>query len=391
MMTLPTLPKEKCSCCLKCISIGQAITECGKCSNIIHTKCFKSSEYSAINNSFYCNVCKVDIMTRYNPFKLIEQRIDDSNANDDADYDYDEISTASSVLENCRAFTVSEFNNLEKKLFKDNVSTFFLNIDGNHTNFDNLLLELSKYEHEFSIIGLAETNIDENVGDVYQIPGYCGFYQNTLTGKSSGTGISLYIQDAYNATINRSLSNVTKNLETLFVTISHDNGPLHIGVVYRPPSGNKNDAIRELEAILENCPEKSVHILGDYNIDLHEFGNPLTKQFEDLTFSSGFYPTISLYTHQKSEHFKKSCIDNILTNDIDSIVHSGTISNRIAHHFPIFQLLNVSVLKKKNEKHVQHYDYCNSNLTNFGNELDVEFRQNPPKEFSAFETQISQI
>ena len=89
----------------------------------------------------------------------------------------------------------------------------------------------------------------------------------------------MYIQDAYNATVNKELSQVTKNLETLFVTIKHEGGPLHVGVVYRPPSGNKNCALRELEVILENCPKKSVHILGDYNIDLHDEKSTEVNQF----------------------------------------------------------------------------------------------------------------
>ena len=110
-----------------------------------------------------------------------------------------------------------------------------------------------------------------------------------------------------------------------------------------------------------------------------------------MIVATGFYPTISLYTHQKSDNCKKSCIDNILTNEINSVIYSGTISNKISQHFPIFQLLDIKSLKSKNTKHVQLYDYCNSNLELFGQEIDVEFRNNPPKDFTAFDGKFNEL
>ena len=149
MMTPHNVMKELCCCCLKSIRIGQAVTECSNCNNIIHTRCFKISDFRTINYLFYCGNCKDEIAIRYNPFKLIEQSRDNDNEDDD-DYEYDEIATVSNILENCTAFTIAEFNNLESDMFKENISTFFLNIDGNQSNFDNLLIELHKYEHKFS-------------------------------------------------------------------------------------------------------------------------------------------------------------------------------------------------------------------------------------------------
>ena len=52
------------------------------------------------------------------------------------------------------------------------LSLLFNNIDGNATNFDLLTAELSTIEHKFSIIALAETNIDKEHGALYQISGY---------------------------------------------------------------------------------------------------------------------------------------------------------------------------------------------------------------------------
>jgi len=64
-------PKENCSCCLKNINIGQAITECNKCSYAIHTKCYKNSKFSKINEHYYCSQSRQDsIELKYNPFKI---------------------------------------------------------------------------------------------------------------------------------------------------------------------------------------------------------------------------------------------------------------------------------------------------------------------------------
>ena len=37
--------------------------------------------------------------------------------------------------------------------------------------------------------GIAETNIDENLKDLYKIPGYTSEYGERMSGKSKGTGL----------------------------------------------------------------------------------------------------------------------------------------------------------------------------------------------------------
>ena len=64
----------------------------------------------------------------------------------------------------------------------------------------------------------------------------------SLIAKKKGSGVALYIHNSLNATIDDKLSQVTENLETLFVTISGDN-PTTIGTLYRPPNGNLEKAL----------------------------------------------------------------------------------------------------------------------------------------------------
>ena len=51
----------------------------------------------------------------------------------------------------------------------------FQNIDGNKSNFDTFAIELKRYEFEFSIIALAETNEGSEIKDLYQLTNYRSF------------------------------------------------------------------------------------------------------------------------------------------------------------------------------------------------------------------------
>ena len=95
----------------------------------------------------------------------------------------------------------------------------FQNIDGNRTNFDTFSVELDRITERFKVIGLAETNVGTDESNVYCLDGYNCFYQDKHVNKSKGTGVALYLDDSLNGVVNDQVSWVSKNLETLFVTI----------------------------------------------------------------------------------------------------------------------------------------------------------------------------
>ena len=115
----------------------------------------------------------------------------------------------------------------------------FQNIDGNKSNFDTLAIELKRYEFEFSIIALAETNKGSEIKDLYQLTNYRSFYQEKFNyNKKKGSGVALYIHNTLYADIFQPASRVTENLESLFVQLTNGDTPIIIGVIYRPPSGD---------------------------------------------------------------------------------------------------------------------------------------------------------
>ena len=192
------------------------------------------------------------------------------------------------------------------------------------------------------------------------------------------------MQDKLNAVINEPVSSITENLETLFITIQSNCNEATFGVIYRPPSGNFNSFLNELSIILEHLPKKSVHIMGDFNINLH-VDSKNVSDFEEVMFTTGFLPLISTYTHEKPG-CNQTCIDNIFSNDLNNFVASGTISDRISHHLPIFHIFDgLSTSKSEsNEKYIQYYDYCDSNVRQFITSLYINLDKNPPQNFDQF-------
>ena len=79
----------------------------------------------------------------------------------------------SNILDKCSLYSTSEVNKLFSTFgdqnSNDKFSSYFLNIDGNKTNFDKLICELETFDKKFSVIGLAETNIDPALKSLYEI------------------------------------------------------------------------------------------------------------------------------------------------------------------------------------------------------------------------------
>ncbi len=125
--------------------------------------------------------------------------------------------------------------------------------------------------------------------------------------------------------------------------------------------------------------------MGDFNIDLHNEKATIVHNLEEITLGMGLSPVISTHTHQKPG-CNQTCIDNIFTNSVDGTICSGTISVGISHHMAIFlifdSLSNTDETPKSN--YMQYYDYCNSNVENFIDNLGNKLMAEPPMDFSSF-------
>ena len=105
------------------------------------------------------------------------------------------VAEASTVLEECKNYEISEINAFSEN---ENAATLFLtlfySIGGNKSNFDNFAADIKALKHNYSVIGLAETNTDSNHGNLYPLYGYKHFYNPCMKDKIIGTGFALYVE-----------------------------------------------------------------------------------------------------------------------------------------------------------------------------------------------------
>ena len=372
------LNKELCNCCSKPISIRQSIAECSSCDTIIHGKCFNASNFFFVQNMFICSSCNESSTKtlKYNPFTSLYTDSESTKFYEIEPSDViDSTKKISNILDNCSLCSTQDVNQLfccnTDRPSSDKFSSYFLNVDGNKTNFDKLVCELETFTEKFSVIGLAETNVDPSLKSLYEIPGYTRYYQSVTESKDKGTGVALYVHESLNSEINKELSKFSPNLESIFVNISNTAKPIIIGSIYRPHVGNERKFNDELTHILKLASTHKTFLMGDFNMDLFTTDCTIITEYEEIILTNGFSPLISTYTHQQPG-CRKTCIDNILTNCFDDIQYTGSITDNLKHHLPVFQISHIESAvdsQKKSEKHVLYYDFSNSNIESFVDEL----------------------
>ena len=162
---MSNLTKEVCACCSKNINIGQIVMECENCNEIIHGRCYKKAGYTVVNDNWLCCCCASNHTTRYNPFKILYDEADQPNCV--SSETLQSLQNINNILNSCKSYEKAAFNELALNIAPEEknsllFSSYFLNIDGNLTNFDSFTAELHQLKHHFSVVGLAETNCDQN-------------------------------------------------------------------------------------------------------------------------------------------------------------------------------------------------------------------------------------
>ena len=263
------------------------------------------------------------------------------------------------------------------------MSCKFLNIDGNLKNFDNLLTTLKSINQDFSIIALAETNINPEVKDTYAIPNYESVYHNKKENKRKGSGLGMYIHSSLNYQIKEELSSCSDVIESLFTEVKSisNSSPTIVGAIYRPPSVNPNSFIEKLSDLLSSLtPDSEAIILEDFNFNLFSQSNH-TSTFEEKIFCNGFTPVISTATHKKP-NCRFTRIDNIFVNNYERVISSCTLESHISHHRSLTLLYSLrndpcSPSKLIKPKSKISYDYKPQNLDHLNEILAHNLSKTP--------------
>ena len=364
--------KERCEGCQKFILMHNKIMSCHSCKRITHAECAISRfEYNNLSDSWQCWECISNTPARYNPFSTLSYDKHDPNNMDKID----DIIEISKILDESCSYNTANSNKLSKSVNNENslvFSALFNNIDGNSANFDKFACEVSQYRNIFSVIAIAETNIDQCHKDLYRLNNYNSEYNNKITGKKKGSGLGIYVHDDLIYSRIDKLCNCTDNLESLFIKITNTDTSITVGAVYRPPSGVISKFIEEIDALMAMAPDKDVIIMGDFNMDLFRPNN----EYESTIYGNNFIPTIALATHEKPG-CTSTLIDNILLNSTGNLITAGVLENKVSHHSPVFCYLNSSLPQRsiKVDK-LPKFDYCETNVCKFLEEVKETITDN---------------
>ncbi len=372
--------REKCPDCEMEILCHNKIMLCQGCNEIYHAECSEQTfKFDHMRQIWICNKCENFGLQRYNPFDSISYDKYDPNT---AECDED-IETLSNVLKNCSFYDKTNLDCLTKEMKskgKKYLSLLFNNIDGNASNFDHFVANISQYKEKFDVVALAETNINEENKDLFQINGYNSEYNSKFVGKKKGSGLGIYVNDKYQFRRIEKYCKCSGNLETLFIEITNTDAPQIVGAVYRPPNGNVNVALTEIDALMKSLPSDNVNVTGDFNIDILSH-NQISTEFEQIVYSNNFVPLISLPTHAKPG-CNETLIDNILVNSPERILHSGTLESAVSHHSPIVCFISCeSEGNKVNASKFPKYDYCEENMNSFLNDIYEEIYLKDPENY----------
>ena len=248
------------------------------------------------------------------------------------------------VDKNDEAFGPDDLNKLveAKKLNKKTFSLMHLNIRSVPKHFDDFLVYLKTIKLVPSVIGLSETWLTEQNSDLYSIDDY-NFVSKNRTNKRGG-GVGLFVRSSLDHTMMKDHSVFIEGvMETVFVKIKlTTTKSLIVGNVYRPPNSDYSMFSATLESLLEEIlrDNKYVYLMGDFNLDLKQYGKKLKDidAFYDTMSSFGLEPLI--HTETRVTNVSKTLIDNIFTNEIENVKMSGTIVSDVSDHFPVFSVSN---------------------------------------------------
>ena len=270
-------------------------------------------------------------------------------------------------------YSPHKFSNLKKHQTKYFTDTSFSLLHNNVRSLKRNLEDfqthlLSQLDFNFSVMGITETKIRDNKISNFnpEVPGYN--FEFVPTPLASG-GVGMYIRNDLRYSVLEKCSNIA--FQALWVEIQISNGKNIIcGVLYRQhnsPESFQNyfeDTIHKFTASSSN---KSIYIMGDFNIDLLKAQVcDFAQNFLFTLQSYALTPTIDKPT--RIHNNSATLIDNILVNDIENSILSGNITSDISDHFSQFCIIQSNVETNKQRKEKMR-DFSRFSETNFINDM----------------------
>lgn len=167
--------------------------------------------------------------------------------------------------------------------------------------------------------------------------------------------MALYVSNSLSFKLRPGICFDQESAQSLFIETENVNSKNYvIGVVYKPPSSNSDLFLEEFDILLSRILRegKSVHILGDFNINLLS-DDRISFQFMNVLRSNSFEPLIDKPTRSTPQ--TDTLIDNIFTNIDHTLFSSGIIYSDISDHLPVFTLLSEMKQQTKSQSKNETY------------------------------------
>ena len=289
----------------------------------------------------------------FNPFQWNDENPNLPNFDTDPDIQFFNEMTCLTSNTRCNYYLEDSFNQMvDNKVSSGQCfSVAHINIRSIPKNFQDWNIYLSTLQYEFTVIGISETWLSDFNVDYYNQTGYKHMFQCRSNGKRGG-GVSLFIQNGVDISKRDELCYNEGFLECLFVELSTPNTGLTthtiVGIIYRPPNSDMqcfNEKLLEILSLLKR-ENKSIYLMGDFNINLLETDNHLpSAEFIENMYSFGLFPLINKPTRVRND--TATLIDNIFSNNIDGNRTNGILYVDVSDHFPIFSIDHFTNFDKK--------------------------------------------
>ncbi|XP_065671749.1 uncharacterized protein LOC136089625 [Hydra vulgaris] len=362
---------SECAVCKVNIYKNQKAIFCDNCLNWVHLKCnnlndidYQLLKNSSKNCSWFCINCLASIFPFNNKTITDNENLANSDTKINKNYQvsgfpieslhtvFDTFNTHINNNNKTRKTSINSYyiNVDDLKCIaadKSSFNVFHINISSLSKHFDDLENLLQSTKLEFDIIGISETRLNKKSPQTSNLTlnGYS--YEHTPSESHAGDAL-LYINNrlAYKPRNDLHIFK-PKELESIFIEIINPKkSNIIVGCVYRHPKMSLDNFLSfYLNPLLKNLTKenKTVFILGDFNIDLLKYDtDSYTRDFLDSLTSNYFLPHIVHPTLICKT--SKTLIDNIFSNLKSNKYKAGNLTTTISDHLPQF-LIAYNILK----------------------------------------------
>ena len=146
-----------------------------------------------------------------------------------------------------------------------------------------------------------------------------------------GGGVALYVKKSIKFELHSELNNLS--METLEIigikVITEKNKKISIAAVYKPPNGNINSTLRDLEKVFKTIGDEKLILAGDMNIDTSNTSNA-TKRYLEKLMEHNLFQKTGAFTRITAK--TKSTLDHVVTNinDMKTLVTHFCIADHQA-------------------------------------------------------------